>query len=1412
MKSSLFKKVIAGAATLAMASQFAFAIPASAEDLLTATYSNGKLTLSQAAAADYVAIVATYDENNALVKATPYDIKQGVQEIEITANDDDKIMVWDGFAHCKPVTSAVTVEPEATVKPTVAPTIDPSKIFSKSDFESETAGTVSVATNAKKDGDFKLTLNNGTVWNSQYANAAGDLLVKSDNTKYISFNNSSGRGPRTAYAAFSSDEQKLNDDKKSVLECDFYMGGGAGSQFIVMDSSIGTPIGNGNYAGGAEIFALYKTDANTLVTGIDGSDTSNATTGYNSGWAHLKAVMDFADHTVVLKITSVDGATTYLDETKISMKNQKAEKIGKMFVAQNRAVGATFGVDNIMVRDVLDGDVAGVYYLATFVTPVDKTNNKETTSINTSALNGTTIKADSVPDTTNTGYIFKGWQKDDDTETIYTTEQVLSTPLTADVKYTAVYEKDAKYIEPLASVEFATVPTNGLLTMGADADTYADNTIKVKLIGEIGSDLAELNDERVTDLNVEWEFDGFRHIVSKAQAGENAATTDAADSNEYCDSYGKAEKVDATSVNFKLRSMPFNFYGQVKAKVTYNGKEITISNPLAVVPTKTATAGTLLPKAGYVSNYDWYSDDMVGYKTVTSPDNKTSTEYVTGDWTACGGNAGRGLYIASENGKKFLQLNSTGTKSSSFAVNKLDTAPTGQVIISQDVRFYNNNSSILFKQDNPVTWGDNSTAVSLNFTGTGFNLNGGENITDATTGVWYKVVIAADVTSKLCYASIYDEEGTLLGSSDVMPFVNAGAAAPVYLCYRTPDNSAGKLDFNNTKMYVPEIDDSTFKTTIENETLSIPENSTDAPVTTNLTVSAKSTEGYEMVGEATWAVADDATGVTVTPDAENSHSAVLSVANGAQAGEVTVKVTLGGVTKEIKVTLSSSQDSVNFTQKTASISIPLVEGESNDYTYQAAVVNKDGAAIEGKTVTYAMYDKNNTTEITDENALTGISFNKETGVLTVTSAARATTVYIRATGTNSADETITRAQKVTIHGLAFDFGTAGLDAVVEGYTAVAADTTYSDSTGYGISSGSPAANGTASTEDADADSLKGSFTFKAKVVPQKVYNVTINYSGNVAAEYVNADLTGIAYVNSSKNSVTYTISVIDDVLDLAFTNAEVSSIVIEKQSDKLASAKPNVYTVGDSTIANNGSWAYVLARDYASKYADLADIATFSNTGRGGKNLSSYYTGGELNDRVLTQIRPGDYVMIGDMGTNGMGSKYEESFNYYIDACEAMGAKVILNSYSPHGAVGGYTSGYDSTTNTFTSYRQDEYDNIVRKIYAERTDAANEKYDANIIGFVDIGKMADAAFNAYVQDYAANGFESANAAAQDIIKCFSDHNHYSNGTIAAKLMIEGYGDGADAKGIVKSLVEILKADLAKGSGSTEETTEPSVTE
>lgn len=218
---------------------------------------------------------------------------------------------------------------------------------------------------------------------------------------------------------------------------------------------------------------------------------------------------------------------------------------------------------------------------------------------------------------------------------------------------------------------------------------------------------------------------------------------------------------------------------------------------------------------------------------------------------------------------------------------------------------------------------------------------------------------------------VYDAEGTLLGESDVTAFVNAGATAPVYLCYRTPDNSQGELDFNNVKMYTPEIDGTKFTTTVADETISIPE-AGESDVTTTLTAKALSTEGYDMIGEATWAFDEsvtDTSSVAITPDTTDSHKAILTVKADAPAGTLPIKVTIGGVTKTVNVNLTSSQDSVQFTQSTSSISIPLTEGVTDKYTYAAKVVgptsstDKTPMDIPGKTVTYAVYDKNNTTHL-----------------------------------------------------------------------------------------------------------------------------------------------------------------------------------------------------------------------------------------------------------------------------------------------------------------------------------------------------------------------------------------------------------------------------------------------------------------
>ncbi|MGN0163111.1 MAG: hypothetical protein ACI4EA_05960, partial [Candidatus Ornithomonoglobus sp.] len=529
------------------------------------------------------------------------------------------------------------------------------------------------------------------------------------------------------------------------------------------------------------------------------------------------------------------------------------------------------------------------------------------------------------------------------------------------------------------------------------------------------------------------------------------------------------------------------------------------------------------------------------------------------------------------------------------------------------------------------------------------------------------------------------------------------------------------------------------------------------------------------IGAATWSVADDAEGITVTPSSEDSHNATVSVDSAASAGTATINVTIGGATKSIELTTKASKDSIKFdTPVVRSVSIPMDDNVSTA-TYTANVIDKDGNNIAGKNVTFALYDSNNANPVT----LTGITL--ENGVLTVKKDALPTVVTIRAKSTNSNGEEITNAVKVTIHGFKFDLGAGTEEDVVAGYTPVTPSTAYTEKLGYGIT-GTATAGGTASPEDADSDYLSGTFTFKANVTPNKLYKVTLNYQGNATFENISADLSGVVRTNESMSTVEYQTFVQDGVLDITFTD-KAASIIIEKVDDKTKGTKPNIYTVGDSTIANNGSWAYVLARDIEN-YDELLSLATFSNNGRGGKNLMTYYSGGEFWDRIVTNIRPGDYVMIGSMGTNGMGATFKDDFNYYIDSCLAMGANVILNSYSPHMCVGNYAKYYDKDTHTFTAYRQDSGDPTVREIYEERKD--------ELAGWVEIGKNADAAFNAYVADYEANGYASADDAANEIIACAGasgaapDHNHYSNGTIACQLMLEGYGD---VKGIVAQLAE-----------------------
>lgn len=1214
-------------------------------------------------------------------------------------------------------------------------------------------------------------------WTS--ANAPGDMSIATDEdnsiNKYFKFANTNGSGTRNAYYTFDSDAQ-TTENGKAVIEFDFYMtntGNENINQLVLLDSAAGNPKGNANYSGNNYIFSFTqpKNSDKLIINNLDGSKETYTTTDWTnkSGWTHAKAIMDFTEHNVTITLSSHDGETVYFDN-KVPMGTTDL-KIGKLLICEARKNTVTFGIDNILVRSYDSSlDAGNTYYKVTYDVKGEK--SEETVKENTSPLN--------IPDLTNYGYIFKGWQVNDDTENLI--DDLKEYKITADTKFTAIYEKDTEYIEPIISAE---IKGNQIMTFGDSPDIAAENKYTLTLTGQNGTIItADTIDSRIDDFNIEWDIDGFKTVN---------------DTDKYCDSYGEfAEHTNtATEVLFMLRQCDFNFYGKLNATVTYNGETIEASMYVAATGDKSMADNQILPEAGYPSDFDEYPDSLVGYTTLK--DTYGGNDIMVGGWGMSGSDSGDAVIMKEEN-NKFLRINCPTSSKSHMFTNSIDT-PQKQIIFEQNIRF-NGNGCITLTSKQPY-WTDKegyTTPVTLEFDGTTIKLNGiaiKNNDIDVTVnkGKWYKIVLSADKTTESCFVKVYDLNGQFVGETDSIAWTEN--SEPTYYSIGFANKQTGTVDFDAYRAYYPAADISTYTLNISQETLSIPNKDT-----ATLSASVKSKEGYNITGAAEWSILEDGMqDIIITPDVVDSHKATITLGEGASAGEATVQVNIGGYTKTIKLNITDSAESIKFTSSQGSLAIPLDEKSVNTAKYSAAVINGDGMDL-NRNVSLGIYDKNN---VNKYNLPDGISFDASAGTISVTSAAVPCVFTVRATGESSDGKILSRSVKVTVHGLSFDFGSGADESVTEGYTDINPLTTYTVSRGYGIE-GSAKAEGTPSIDNAESDYLSGDFTFKAKVTKGKHYRVKIAFSGDLVSEYVSEALSGhertLAAEGTTHTGYTvkteeiteqvYDIPVVDDVMDLKFSGARVAYISIEKV-EKTAAEKPNIWSVGDSTIGNSGSYAYNLARDQAN-YPEFTALADYHNNGKGSRNLKTYYTQGWL-DNILINIRPGDIVTIGNMGTNpgGMsGTQFKAPLDYYVDACLAMGAKVILTSYTPHGCVEGYEYVYDKTTHTFHGCREDAYDSLgIRVIYEERKD------DPDILGFIDIGLNADNAFNEYVADYAKNGYENEDAAAKAIMDCFGDHNHYGNGgrsQLAGDLMLNGYGT---APGIVSELVRVLTESTNK---------------
>lgn len=922
-----------------------------------------------------------------------------------------------------------------------------------------------------------------------------------------------------------------------------------------------------------------------------------------------------------------------------------------------------------------------------------------------------------------------------------------------------------------AGVATVTIEGPQSMTFGSATNIPFSNPYSIVITDSEGNNIAE----GAEGLTVTWDIEGFKTINDTE--------------GQYCDSYGSfsVNNQNKLTTTFDLCDVPMNFYGRMTATVTYGGSTAKGELYVAALGDKSQPAGQLLPLAGYPKVFSTYPDQITGYN-VLKDTYAAKQDPIIGGWAAAGSDGGMSATLQKDaDGTKYIRFSSTKVKKSHIMSTNMD-AITSQVIYVSTLRFPTAGATMTLTQGYPMWQSKNFyNPVTVNYDGTNITINDVKLEKDGTAvtfakNTWYNVVMSADKTTEKCYCLVYDTDGTLLGSAPVTAWKDSSNPTFFGIGMQN-DIGAGSVDIASCEAYVPTIDADSYSLTADKTTLSIPNGESAI-----LTAAVEDTRGYNITQKATWSVVepDMQQSVTITPSATDSHVATITLPATAEAGTATILVNIGGVTKTIPLTLTSSAESVKFTSSTTSITIPLESGSNATATYAATVVDGSGSDL-GRNVTLKAYEKDGTTPLHNAN----ITFDAQSGTLSVNAAAQPTQVVITATSLNSDNEPIAKSLTVNIHGLTFDFGYATDEGIADGYTVVGTSTTYNSNDGYGIASGTPTVGGTASATDATKDYLEGAMAFNVKVQKGFFYTVSITYQGVLTTGYINADLAGYTVgTQGSMQTVEYTIPATRDLLDLqiasdATTVARIAQISISKQPVQSKRNKPRAHHIGDSTSANNGSWAYRLASLCGSgNYADLTALCDFQNRGRGGRNLCTYYTQG-IFANVLADIRPGDIVIFGNMGTNGMGNTFEADVNYYLDAVEALGAKVILNSYTPHGAVSNYASGYNSSTATFDSYRRDSYDNIIRSIATKRATS-----DENYLGFVEIGKNADAIFNAYAKDYAANNYASADAAAQAIIACFTDHNHYSNGTLACDLMLNGYKT-TDTKGIVQQLIDIL---------------------
>lgn len=1281
MKSKLFKKLIAGAATLAMVAQFGFVLPASAaENGITYDYGNKTINITYNEAKNAKLIVAKYKEDKTLQSVTAENVSldNGTKNVTKTLNEGDVVMIWDSLEAMQPLMDSFTTP------------ADPKKVILDEKFTSDTVSNP--ADNSYTWGDISSLLSSKKGLLLTNANSTGNNYENKDIVAFTNPIGDTGTKVDISYnVAYQDQSKKSKGQEYSNFTLSYY---NENDKFMF---SITESIGFWNDKAVIEYADSESTTAKEEVAKhIEKS--VNAEVKFGNGCGYL----------------TVDGKM-YRFVTNGTLNKIKATVSGGQDF--NRGIYIT------NYKLTTEPTVLEEYCLVTY--------NVEGEVSTDSVVSGNTVTASKVPSTDRDGYIFDGWQMNNDESKLYTTEEVKAMKITTDVVFTAKYHINSEYVQSIASVQFidkngAVVESKSVKAMSypTEADTVSYEPYEIKVTSDIGNDITD-------DCTITWTAVGGGGIDAGYFQFVEKKDEDSADT------------VVSSKRYARLRQGGESWFGYIKADVTYNPSnsddETKKTTGSAQIPCAAVNGGKaanqIIPAAGYPESMDYYVDELLGYQC-TSGIYTDGYDPVLNNWSITGSNGTRDLLLVKEGDKKAIKITNTGgpwgpAGNSTLGVYAFP-AQTAQYVLETVIMFEGDGARLGVWDKTPNN-ANPSAEWSVSYSGGAINV-GDAKISGVDAKTWYKLVITSDPTNDIYSVYVYDMEGNLVGTP--VEGAQGTNTTPKFLCV----DGGFPVYINSLKAYTPSVD--SVQITSDTDVVRVPENDTDVEQV-SLSANCKTADGIKLTGAVDWSLAQEYQGVTLE---KGVQTAVLKVQKGA-AGTVQVNATMGGKSATKTITLTNSSNVVSFKQSKTSITIPFENEENATAVFKADTITSESPeGINDTSITYSFLDKTGAAELTT--LPSGITRNVTDGMLTLTVAPGATPAVFYVKATNS--EGLSTKTQVNVHGLSYQFGTT----VEEGYTQVTAATLYNETLGYGFET-------TTGLTDAKT-SISGTAAYKFKAnVPNGNYKITVNTtSASMKSEIVDS-LVSSSVKGVTKSGNEFNVAVCDGVLDLTFdANSTISLLSIAQIAKPEKRENPKVYAIGDSTTQNSNGGNLSWGSHIANGSVEIpAAFSGFSNNGKSGADSVSFYNGG-LIEAVLLDIHPGDYVSV-NMGINHDrdGANECAAFvpllsKYYIEAIQERGGIPVITTSTPIGYNADPNKGWvESNGKIICNRGTGAHNGDLRKLA--------KQYNLNII---ELGYYFESYFNDEIQidgQKISDEAATAGTTALELAKSwYGDHNHY----------------------------------------------------